>query len=213
LSDLATDDETGPAPSLVRSVGPRLARDVLGPTLSFYLIWKLTGSVLLGIAVGSSFSLIAYRYERRHGRPGVIARLVLAFVVVQAVVGVVTGSATAYLVQPAILGAINGCVWLGSVAIGRPLAGVFAHEVFLVDEQTRSSPEVRAVFRRVSLLFGVFFVVFAAIQLAVLLVFGIGVFVAVRVTDIACTLALAAYCLRYITHRLGHLLVPARGSP
>ena len=210
---IAPDGAGRAVPSLVRSVGPRLARDVLGPTLTFYLAWKLTDSVLIGIGVGSAFSLIVYRHERRRGRPGVISRLVFAFVVVQAVVGLATGSATAYLIQPAILGAINGTVWLGSVAIGRPLAGVFAHELFLVDEHTRSSAEFRAVFRRVSLLFGVFFLVFAVIQLAALLALGVGAFVAVRVTDIACTLALAAYCLGYITRRLGHLLMPARRPP
>ncbi|MDX6287702.1 MAG: hypothetical protein QOG53_3187 [Frankiales bacterium] len=189
--------------SLLKSVGPRLLRDILGPVLFFYVGWKVTDNVFIGIGLGTAFSLIAYKYERRQGRPGVITRVVLGFVVVQAIVGLATGSAEAYLVQPAILGAINGSVWLGSVAIGKPLAAVFAHEVFPVDEETRASEEFRSAFRHVSLLFGVFFLVFAVLQGAALLIFGVGAFVAVRIFDVVCTLGMVVYCLRYIVHRLG----------
>jgi intracellular septation protein A len=188
---------------LLRSSGPRILRDILGHTLSFYAGWKLTGSLLVGVALGTTFSLAAYRYERRHGRPGAIARLVLAFVVLQAIIGLATGSARAYLIQPSILGGINGAVWLGSVAIGKPLAAVFAHEVFPVDEQTRASEEFRSVFRHVSVVFGAFFLVFAGVQLLVLLTLGVDVFVAVRVVDAIGILCLIVYSVRYTVGRLG----------
>ena len=93
--------------------------------------------------------------------------------------------------------------WLGSVAVGRPVAGVFAREVFPVDDQTRASAEYHAVFRYVSLLFGIFFLAMAAVQLAVLLIVGIGAFIATRVLDAVGILAMAAYCVRYIGHRFG----------
>ena len=150
----AEQDASGMSRLLLRSTGPRLLRDILGPTLSFYAGWKVSGNVVVGIALGTAFSLAAYRYERRRGRPGAIAQLVLAFVVLQAVIGLATGSAEAYLIQPAILGSINGAVWLGSVAIGKPLAAVFAREVFPIDEETRASEEFHLVFRHVSLVFG-----------------------------------------------------------
>jgi intracellular septation protein A len=163
----------------------------------------VTGNVVVGIALGTAVSLAAYRYERRRGRPGAIARLVLAFVVLQAVIGLATGSATAYLMQPAILGAINGAVWLGSVAIGKPLAAVFAAEVFPIDEATRASDEFRSVFRHVSLVFGTFFLVFAAVQLVILLAVGVDAFVALRVLDAVLILALVVYAVRYTVDRLG----------
>jgi intracellular septation protein A len=188
--------------SVLRSSGPRLLRDILGPTLSFYAGWKLTGSLLVGIALGTTFSVAAYRYERRHGRPGAIARLVLAFVVLQAIIGLATGSAKAYLIQPSILGAVNGVVWLGSVVIGRPIAAVFADEVFPVDEQTRASQAYRSVFRHVSLVFGTFFLLFAAVQLIVLTVVGVDAFVAVRVVDALGILGLIVYSVHYAIERL-----------
>jgi intracellular septation protein A len=196
-------DTSGMSRMLLRSTGPRLLRDILGPTLSFYAGWKVTGNVVVGIALGTAVSLAAYRYERRQGRPGAIARLVLAFVVLQAVIGLATGSATAYLMQPAILGSINGAVWLGSVAIGKPLAAVFAADVFPIDEETRASEEFRSVFRHISLVFGTFFLAFAAVQLVVLLGVGVDAFVALRVLDAVLILALIVYAVRYAVDRLG----------
>lgn len=187
---------------LLRVAAPRLLRDTLGPTIFFYGGWKVSGSLAVGIALGSVFAFAAYWYERRHGRPGLIARLVLIFVVVQAVIGLTTDSAQAYLVQPAILGSINGMVWLGSVAIGKPLAGVFASEVFPVDKDSKSSDEFRTVFRHVSLVFGVFFVFFAALQVSVLLAVGVDAFVAVRIADSVGVLALIVYAVRYAVDRL-----------
>jgi intracellular septation protein A len=189
--------------SLLRSAGPRLLRDILGPTLSFYAGWKLTGNILPGVALGTTFSLAAYRYERRHGRPGMVARLVLAFVIVQAVVGLVTGSAEAYLVQPAILGTLNGTAWLVSVAMRKPLAAAFAGEIFPFDEETRGSDAYRATFSHISLVFGVFFIGFAALQLAVLLTIGVDAFVAVRLLDAVCILFMIVWCVRYAVAELG----------
>lgn len=190
---------------VLRASGPRLLRDILGPTLSFYGGWKLSGNLIVGIALGCAFSLGAYRYERRHGRPGAIARLVLAFVVVQAVIGLATGSAEAYVVQPVLLGVINGLLWLGSVALGKPLAAVFAHEVFPFDEQTRGSREFRLVFRHVSLVFGLCFLIFAAAQLGVLLAVGIDAFVAARVIDGIGIMAVIVYSVRYAVGHLGDM--------
>jgi intracellular septation protein A len=201
--DVAAGNASAASRSLLKSVGPRLLRDILGPTLFFYAGWKLTKNIFVGVGLGSAFSLLAYWYERRHGRPGIIARFVLAIVVIQAVVGLATGSATAYLIQPAILGAINGVIWVGSVIIGRPLAGLFAGEVFPVDDETRASPEFRHVFRHVSLLFGIFFLVFAGVQAVVLVIVGVGAFVAVRVADVICTLAMVVYCIRFMVRHLG----------
>jgi intracellular septation protein A len=203
-ADVDLTDSSSMSRSLLKSAGPRLLRDILGPTLSFYAGWKITGNLVVGVALGTAFSLAAYRYERRHGRPGVIARLVLGFVVVQAIIGLVTDSAEAYLIQPSILGSINGLVWLGSVAIGKPLASAFASEVFPIDEETRASDEFRSVFRHVSLVFGSFFIVFAALQLAVLLIVGVDAFVAVRVLDAIGILILIVYSVRYTVARLGH---------
>jgi hypothetical protein len=199
--DLATF-EIPTGSGLLKTVGPRLMLDILAPPLAFYGAWKPTDNLLFGVVVGTAASVLIYAYERHRGRPGLIAQVVLLFVLAAAVVGVVTDSTTAYLVQPAALGAINGLIWLGSVALGKPLAATFAREVFPVPEEIQAMDEYRTVFRRVSLWFGIFFVVAAAIQLAVLLILGVGAFVAVRVLDAIAILTMIVWSVRYITDRL-----------
>jgi intracellular septation protein A len=170
--------------------------------------WKIVG-LWLGILLGTVFAFSAYTYERRRGRPGMIARFVLAFVVLQAVIGLATGSAKAYLVQPTILGAVNGLVWLGSVAIGRPLAAVFAREVFPVSDDQHKSDVFRSTFRLVTLVWGSYFVAFGCVQLAVLLIVGVDAYVELRVADTLIIIALILGSIRLITGRLGPPTLPA----
>src|SRR3954452_23755639 len=66
--------------------GPRFARDAFGPMLLFYVGWKLSGLVL-GVALSTVGSFAAYRWEKSHDRPGLMARLGLGFVIVQAAIG------------------------------------------------------------------------------------------------------------------------------
>jgi hypothetical protein len=72
--------------------GPRFARDAFGPMLVFYAGWKVSG-LLLGVTASTIASFAAYRWERSHDRPGLMARLGLGFVLVQAVVGLLADSA------------------------------------------------------------------------------------------------------------------------
>ncbi len=200
------------AKGILREAGPRLLRDALGPTLCFYVGWKTLG-LWFGILLGSVFAFSAYGYERRKGRPGMIARLVLAFVVLQALVGLMTNSAQAYLIQPTILGAINGLVWLGSVAIGKPLAGVFASEVFPVDDETRASATYKNTFRLISVVWGTWFTVFAAIQFVVLLAVGVDAYVGLRVLDAVLVIMLIVWSVRAFTTRIGPINLPMPAAP
>jgi intracellular septation protein A len=200
--------------AMMRQAGPRILRDVLGPTLSFYAGYKLVGLVV-GIAVASVFALGAYAYERHHGRPGIIARVVLAFVVVQAIVGVIADSATVYLAQPVLLEGAQAIFWLGSVAIGRPLASLFAGELFDFPPEVRASETFRRIFSRITLTFGCYFVVAGAIQLVVLLAWGVDTFVALRIGNAICLTGLIGWSIRYAfgsfraSEEWGSLMSPA----
>ena len=69
--------------------GPRFMRDAFGATIIFYAGWKLHGLVL-GVAVATLWTIAVYLWERRHGRPGLAARIGLAIALAQAVVGLAT---------------------------------------------------------------------------------------------------------------------------
>jgi intracellular septation protein A len=193
VEPIAVDASPG---AMLRQAGPRIIRDVLGPTLTFYAGYKLVG-LLVGIALASVFALGAYFYERHHGRPGIIARVVLGFVVLQAIIGVIAHSATIYLAQPVLLEGAQALVWLGSVAIGKPIASLFAGELFNFPEEVRASETYRRVFSRVSLTFGCYFAVAGCIQLVVLLAWGVDTFVVLRVATSIGLAGLIGWAVHY----------------
>jgi len=182
---------------LLRMSGPRFLRDAFGAPVVFYVGFKLHG-LFLGVALASTWSLLAYTWERRHGRPGVAARIGLGIALIQAVVGLASQSAIGYFAPPVAANAIYGLAFLVSVAMGRPLAGVFAREIYPVSDERRRLPGVQRAFARISLVWGVYLLVRSALRLVVLLNFSIDVYVAVNVATAApVTVALMAWSFWY----------------
>ena len=133
--------------------GPRFLRDAFGPPIAFYVGFKLHGLVV-GVAIASTWTLVAYVWERRHGRPGVTAGVGLGIAIIQAVVGLVSRSAIGYFAPPVLANVAYGLAFFVSVAIRRPLAGGFASEMHPVPPAIRASPEFRGTFSRISLVWG-----------------------------------------------------------
>jgi hypothetical protein len=91
---------------------------------------------------------------------------------------------------------------VGSVALGRPLAGVFAREVYAFPRRVRDSALFRRTFSVVSLVWGSYMLVRSAIRLLVLYWSSVDLFVAVSVlTGIPCTLALMSWSFWYPLRR------------
>src|SRR5437660_1281871 len=101
------------ARTILLGSGPRFARDAFGPMLLFYAGWKLSG-LLLGIALSTIGSLAAFRWERNHDRPGLMARMGLVLVLIQAVIGLVSNSAIVYLAQPVLITGVYGLAFVTS---------------------------------------------------------------------------------------------------
>ena len=152
---------------ILLGTGPRFARDAFGPVLAFYIGWRLAG-LWVGVAAATAVSVAAWQYERRRDRAGVVARLSLGFVIVQATIGLISQSATVYLAQPVLLAAAFGIAFLVSAAIGRPLAGVFAGEIYPFPPEVRESATFVHVFVRVSIAWGVYQLLRSGIRLLAL---------------------------------------------
>ena len=179
--------------TVMRGGGPRFARDTAGPVIAFYVGWKLSG-LAAGIGLATVTSLLAWRWERRRDRPGLIARLTLGFVLIQAVIGLLSRSATVYLAQPVLLNGALGLAFVGSVIAGRPLAAMFAGELYEFPPEARASDTFRGAFTRVSLAWGVYMLVRTGVQLLALAV-SVEVFLAVKLTGI-----LMSWSVWYIIH-------------
>jgi intracellular septation protein A len=170
-------------PITVRSIllgsGPRFARDAFGPVLTFYVMWKVAG-VVWGILAATAVALLALRYERSRDRSGILVRLALALVLIQAVVGIVTRSAELYLIQPVIISGLWGVAFIGSAVIGKPLTGVFANELFPFPDEVRRSETFRRVFSRLSYAWGAYQLFRSGLRAATLLGLGVDLYVVVN---------------------------------
>jgi hypothetical protein len=160
--------------------GPRFARDALAPVVVFYVLWKSVGLVP-GIVAATAVTVGAFVWERRQARSGVGASLGLMIALVQALTGLLSGSAQWYFAPGVIGNAIAGFTFLGSVAVGRPLAGVFAAESYPFPPEIKASPAFRQVFGRVSLVWAAYLLSRGALRLLILFSSSVEVFLIVSV--------------------------------
>lgn len=163
--ELADSIEPG---AIVRRAGPRLVRDGFGPLATFYAGWKLIG-LTPGIVLAVAFGVSVFVHERRQGRPAALVRVALALVCLRAVVGLSSGSASVYLAQEIGIDLLLACVFLGSLAAGRPISSWIAADVFPFTPEMRDSDTFKQVMRRVTTVWGAYFLARAAVRLAALL--------------------------------------------
>jgi intracellular septation protein A len=155
--------------AILRESGPRLLRDTLAPITAFYVVFKLTGNQLLpAVVVGAAVAMAAFLWERRKGRAGVLARLSLGFVVLQAAIGILSRNPILYFAQPVLIDTILAVIFIGSVPLGRPIIGMTARDAFAFPAEVDGSTTFRRVFGRLSIVWGVYFLLRAAIRLAAL---------------------------------------------
>ena len=177
--------------------GPRFARDALGPMLAFYAAWKVWGLVA-GIVVSTAFAVAAAVWERRHERTGLMARIGLGMVLVQALVGLLSQSEVAYLAQPVLISGCYGLAFIVSAAIGRPLTGAFAGEMYPFPDEVRSSATFRRIFGTEAVVWGSYLLIRSVVRLATLTGESVEAFlVATVVTGVPFTVALMGWSVWY----------------
>jgi len=183
--------------SLLISGAPRVAREMFGPVLGFYVAWKLAG-LTAGIATATVTALAIEWYERRHGRRGSLALISAAFVVLQGVVGLLADSAVVYLAQPVLVSAIWGIANLVSAALGRPLMGVFADAWYPFPQFLKESRTYRRIFGFESIVWGVYLLARSGLRILALWGGSIGLFVAVQfVTGVPLVIGLVLWSIWY----------------
>lgn len=203
----------------MRRTGPRFVRDGLGPLAMFFAGWKLIG-LGAGIAMAATFGLAVYVHERRQNRPAMIVRLALALVMIRAIVGVTSGSATAYLAQEIGIDALLSCVVLGSLATARPFASWFASEIYPFPEAVRKSATYLQVMRTVTWVWGAYFLTRGVVRLAALLTLSTDRYaLVIAVSDAPFLIALLAWSVYYTGAALrrstqwGPLIAAAEARP
>lgn len=185
---------------ILRDSGPRLVRDSLGPVGAFYAGYRLKGLVL-GVVLATSTGILLFLMERRHGRSGLLARLSLGFVLVQAAVGLISRSATLYFMQPVILDLVLAAIFLGSTVFRHPLIGATARDAYPFPPEVAESATFGRIFGRVSLMWGGYFLVRATVRLLAVSTGNIETILVVNVfSDAPPVIALLVFSVWYSVH-------------
>jgi hypothetical protein len=185
--------------AVLRTAAPRLVRDAVGPLAIFYAGWKLVG-LSVGIVAALVFGLAMFSRERRAGRPALIVRVALTFVIIRAIVGLSAGSARVYLAQEIGADLLISATVLGLLARGRPLAAMFAQEVFPLPDELAESEEFAHAMRRITLVWGLYFLMRAMVRLAALLTLSTDHYVLVSaLSDAPFLVAILAWSVNYTT--------------
>jgi hypothetical protein len=183
---------------------PGFLREGFLPLGAFYAGLKLNG-LTAGIAAAAAVSGVIYLHERRSGRDALLVRLSLAFVAVQAVVGLAADSTTVYLAQPVVANALWGLAFLVSAVILRPLAGVLACAWYPFPETFRESAQFKRVYGVESVVWGVYLLTRSGLRVAALLQGGVEHFLLVAVvTGPPAMFLLIAWSIHYSIRKLNN---------
>jgi Protein of unknown function (DUF3159) len=152
---------------------PNFALEGFLPILVFYAFWREAG-LAAGVIASALAAGIVVAVQLRRGLDVALAGAAAVFIVIQAVVALVTDSATVYLAQPVVVSALWGVAYFVSAAIGRPLVGAFARAFYPFPPEVRESELFRREFGMQSVVWGVFCFARSAVRLWVLLASGVG---------------------------------------
>jgi hypothetical protein len=182
---------------VVREGVPRLLLNSLGPVGAF-LVGEHIAGVVGGILGASTVSLVLFAWERRKGRPGLLATMTLGLLFLQVTIGLLASSATLYFLPTVGLDLIEGIACYISCFTRLPLAVVLAGELLALPRSALGLPPVRRLFIRLTLVWGTYFTVRGLVCLVVILVFPTEVYILVRaLLDTPIVIPLVAWSIGY----------------
>lgn len=187
---------------LVLRSGPRFVRDAFGPVLVFYAGWKVAG-LEAGIAGATALAVVAYVWERRHSRSGMSAAIGLGIALLQAAAGLTSQRTVWYFAPSLIVNTVCGVAFVVSVAIGQPLAAVFAAETLAFPSEVMASTLFRTVCSQVSLVWAAYLLGGSLARFVVLARSSVDLYVIVHfLTGFPLATAVMGWSMWYVTRRL-----------
>jgi hypothetical protein len=166
--------------AVVRRAAPRLVEASLIPTALFYTCLVLAGvGAAYAVALFWLYAAVGVRLVRRHPVPPLLVLAAIG-ITVRTTVSVASGSTFVYFAQSVLGSLVAGCVFLGSIALGRPMVQSLALEFWPLTPEMLDHPNVRRLLRRLTYLWaGVNFAI-GATTLTLLIVLPLPVYVATK---------------------------------
>lgn len=178
-------DAPGPAElpalgAIARRAVPNVLEATVVPAAVFYVVLVHFGPGAAMVAtMGWSGGALARRLAGRQRVPSILV-LSLLGLVTRTAVGLSSGSAALYFVQPVVAAAAMGLVFLGSLAVGRPLVAGLAADFCPLSDEVAGRPGVARLFRRLTMLWAGVHLATAAVTLGLLVSLPLTTFVAVK---------------------------------
>jgi uncharacterized membrane protein len=142
-----------------------LLENTVAPLGAFYIALVtlgLTWAFVSGLAL--CYGTVAVRLIRRQKLPALLL-LAVALITARAVIGLATGSAFMYFLQPSLGNFAIGALFLGTVAVGRPIIAKLAGEFCGFPEEVVGHHRLRSFFRQVSLIWATVFCINGAVAI------------------------------------------------
>lgn len=155
-------------PSMLRQAGWPLLEFTLVPLALFWVLFTqvgFDGGVIA--ALGWSAVAIGRRLVLRQKLPTILL-ITTALLVARTAVGLWTGSAFLYFLQPTVQNFAFALMLLVTIGLDRPLLAKLADDFCALPEALSGHPGIKRFFKRVSLLWAVVFLVNGATTLLVL---------------------------------------------
>jgi hypothetical protein len=166
--------------AVVSRAAPRLIEASLIPTALFYCCLVMAG---IGAAYAAAllwlYAAVGSRLVRRRPVPPLLVLGAIG-ITVRTTISLASGSTFFYFAQPVLGSLVVGCVFLASVALGRPMVRALALEFWPLTPDMLANPAVSRLLRRLTFLWaGVNFAVGAA-TLTLLVLLPLPAFVALK---------------------------------
>lgn len=176
---------------------PHIIEATVVPALLFYAFLTIWGvGAAFAVALVWSYGAIVRRMVTRRGVPPLLL-LASVGLTARTVVAVASGSTFVYFMQPALATLGTGAVFLGSIAIGKPLIARFAHDFCPLTPELAGRPAIVSLFRSLTYLWAGVNIVTAVTNVVLLETMTLNSFVAAKtlsgwaitVTAVAVTVA------------------------
>jgi len=155
--------------AIARRTVPHLLEATIVPAVLFYVVLVRFGAGAAMVAtLVWSYTALARRLLRGQRVPAILL-LALGGLTARTAVGVLSGSAAMYFVQPVVTTGVMAAVFLGSIVVGRPVVAALAVDFCPVGPDVTARPGVIALFRRLTVLWAGVHVATGAATLALLL--------------------------------------------
>ena len=156
----------GPRPrEVLTRVAVSLITAVLAPALVLWAMLQLfnvTSAVLAALAW--MVAAMGWRYASKRPVSGLLL-LSLGILTVRTAFTLATGNTFVYFVQPVFADVAVASIFLGSLWTTRPVIARLAPDFYPMSTQVAARPEIRALFRKLTLMWGVVILVKAGLTL------------------------------------------------